>query len=499
MPDPNPLAMAICTHTDNRSHGILNLDNDVLWYIFSINAKMDEISELLTPALLTLWYTSQVCSRWRQVAITSPEMWARVLNLNLFIQTTTNWADEVIRRTGTALMHVSASFNRYQRQSQLKEGFLVEFLNAHWSRIRSLDVKCHEAGLRGEETWKHLFERQAPSLEILIMRSIPGYRITLTSNIAPLLHTLSVEGTELNFRTLRMPTLRKLYIWEPVFGLDLLNALSHLPFLEVLVLQMHGEERGPLQGALDPRNPLPIVTLPHLTSVYFVGDDYCVNFSMSFLAQITPAKGCVLHYAGIYHDNKVPDYKIASSILSKYLQHYTACNPITKAKILGQNFTFNHPSSAYFLFKLGRNWGGEDKNGRLLAALSTIELGGLKILTLFLSRGLAPSRPGVIKFVRSLVSVEELRTNLFTLNYLQDILLSRRKFVLPVLKIIDLECSGESDNLEIVTKFINTRIKTKFPPDNLILRFLYSDELEKAREGYKAHFPGVTVTYAQSR
>ncbi|KDR81092.1 hypothetical protein GALMADRAFT_136148 [Galerina marginata CBS 339.88] len=367
MPDPNPLAISTRTHTDDHSDPILNRDNDVLWYIFSINADMEQNTEDETPALLTLWYTSQVCWRWREIAITSPKMWARILNLNLLSQTGTNWKEVVIRRTGTALLYVRTFSKIYRPQWQLKEGFLGEFLNDHWYRIRSLDLNLYKRGfLSDEETWRRLFERQAPSLEILKMKfpspriNTPSFGITLTSNIAPVLHTLSVEYTGLNFGTLRTSTLRYLVIGSPVPALILLGALRHMPLLEGL--RVSSRELRHLPQGMHAQNPPPIVR----------------------------------------------------------------------------------------------------------------------------------------KLIRSLVSVEVLKTHLCTLDCFQNMLVSYGIIALPALKIIYLECRGELDNLGVITKFIDARIKLGLPLDELILKFRDSAEADNAREALKSTFSGVTVTYTTS-
>ncbi|KDR81100.1 hypothetical protein GALMADRAFT_136154 [Galerina marginata CBS 339.88] len=142
MPDPNSFAVSTHTVTGSQLHAILNLNNDVLWYIFSVNAEMKQSPEGQTPALLTLRQTSQVCSHWRELSISSSSLWARVLNLNFLSQTRPDWREEVTRRAGTAALYIQASnLDFYQhRQWQLRWGVLRQLLNDHWARDRSLDV-----------------------------------------------------------------------------------------------------------------------------------------------------------------------------------------------------------------------------------------------------------------------------------------------------------------------------------------------------------------------
>ncbi|KDR81107.1 hypothetical protein GALMADRAFT_136160 [Galerina marginata CBS 339.88] len=476
MPDLNSFAVSTNTHTDDYSHAILNLDDDVLWYIFSINADMEHDTEGRIPALFTLRYTSQVCSRWRELTIGSPSLWARILNVNLLSQTGTDWKEEVIRRTGTALLHVKALSKLYQPRWSLRRDSLKGLLKPHWSRIRRLDLEFYSLPfLVCEEPWQRLFERQASSLEILkIMFSLPSPHVanpifTLSSDITPILRTLSVAYTGLDFSTLRTPSLRNLDIGSPVSALDLLSALGHMPLLEVL--QASRLESGLLAVGMNAPNPLPTATLPHLTTVKFRSIDGGVDSSLCILAHITPAKGCTLHFFGAYSD-ETPDYEQALSVLSTYLQNYTACSAATTVEIrlVPSQIIFRLDNSSFGHFSFGLDSGSTDKDIAFHSlALSTVGLGGVKILTLSLSKSDA-QRPDVIKFIHSLVSIEVLKADLCTLDYFLDTLLSPGIIALPALKSIYLECQWQLDRLEIVTNFINTRIEWGFPPDELTLR-----------------------------
>ena len=100
---------------------INKLPNDVLFFIFSINADMTDESpqcwddkKLPYRALHVTRHTSQVSKYWRTLVLESPTIWARIIDLELFRPSLESWREEVLRRCGKCLLSVKglSSFER---------------------------------------------------------------------------------------------------------------------------------------------------------------------------------------------------------------------------------------------------------------------------------------------------------------------------------------------------------------------------------------------------
>ncbi|KDR84539.1 hypothetical protein GALMADRAFT_151397 [Galerina marginata CBS 339.88] len=479
MLNSNPSSSRRIHSTDlSKSGPIVNLDNDTLWYIFSLNANMElhfKQPEDMVPALLTLRYASQVCSNWRELAIGSPSLWSRVLDVNLLSQEGADWRNEVIRRTGTALLHVRAS----NGISSWPLAFysLEWLLKAQWSRIRSLVLALEDLNYyTNKKIWIRLFERPAPSLEIFkfLGRDKPGFvdarNFVLFSNTASSLRTLSVAHMKLDLNKFKTPNLCHLVIHSPVSVLDLLNALSHMQVLESLETGSH----KPFIPIQDTHNPLPVATVPRLTRIKFDNIVDCEEVSLSVLAHIIPARGCILKLFATYQQETPGDH--ADTILSTYLTYYTAFIPVTDLELnLYGNLIFfeaGNPSKG-FSFGLDSDIGDFPQHfaSILLSAFSTIGLTTIKTLTLNVSAKEAHPRKltHILEFILALVSVEEFKSNFSTLNLLHDVLLSSEAVVFPRLKAMYLKWIYGPNPLSRVADLVKRRIELGVPPETLTI------------------------------
>ncbi|KDR68745.1 hypothetical protein GALMADRAFT_1027004 [Galerina marginata CBS 339.88] len=134
---------------------------------------MEQKTEMEIPALVTLRYFSQVCSRWRELAVGSPSLWAHVLNFNFLQQKVggQHWGKEVILRSGTAHLHVRAT----------NVGCGGGFLEQVFSRVGSLFNQPNPV--------------LKPSSSISPGRTASfGPEFVLFANNGPLLRTLSARG-----------------------------------------------------------------------------------------------------------------------------------------------------------------------------------------------------------------------------------------------------------------------------------------------------------------
>ncbi|KDR84541.1 hypothetical protein GALMADRAFT_151399 [Galerina marginata CBS 339.88] len=477
-----------CVYPTNHSGPIVNLDNDTLWYIFSLNANMElhfGQPEDTVPALRTLRYISQVCSNWRQLAVGSPSLWSRILDVNLLSQGA-DWRNEVIRRTGTALLDVKAQ--NYDPSLPLALNSLEWLLNAHWSRIRSLVLALdHLHFSPDEEPWFRLFERPAPSMEIFIFLGefVTPPTFVLFSNTAPSLRRLSAAHMRLNLTTFRTPKLCHLVIHSPVSTLDLLNALNQMPVLESL-------ETGSLEPFIpvqDAQYPLPVATLPRLRQIKFEVLD-CADVTLSVLAHILPAKGCVLGFFAIYQQEIPGDHGDIGTILSTYLKHYTAFSPITDLQLTFHSkliiFKAGKRSSKAFSFGLHSDSGDLSAPiiSLLLSTFSTIGLATLKTLTLNHSIKDAHAK-SFTEFILALVSVEELKSSIFPLIPLHDVLLLSNAVALPRLKAIHLDCTYGLDQLSRIAELVHGRMELGVPLETLTLEVRSSTSADEEIQTFR--------------
>ena len=92
-----------------RTAPVHSLHDDLLWKIFSINANMfiDE------GALTTTRLTSQVCQSWRSNLLNTTALWGRLIDFDsLHGLKGTEWAEELVRRSGTSLLWIKGKVNR---------------------------------------------------------------------------------------------------------------------------------------------------------------------------------------------------------------------------------------------------------------------------------------------------------------------------------------------------------------------------------------------------
>ncbi|KDR82245.1 hypothetical protein GALMADRAFT_135605 [Galerina marginata CBS 339.88] len=157
---------------------ISRLHEDILYYIFELNADMylEEESNssdddgqtssdpndnaLNDHALNVIRHTSQVCRCWRGLIIGSPMIWGNIIDLNLLRQVNNLWRKEVIKRTGNSRLSVKGVVKCKGSTGE----FFADLMKNHWLRIRKLNVKIYDYQFLDDETWQAL-QHPAPHLE----------------------------------------------------------------------------------------------------------------------------------------------------------------------------------------------------------------------------------------------------------------------------------------------------------------------------------------------
>ncbi|KJA24806.1 hypothetical protein HYPSUDRAFT_200354 [Hypholoma sublateritium FD-334 SS-4] len=123
---------------------IHNINEDVLLYIFAVNADMFAD----TKALHTTRITSQVCREWRDMMLNAPSLWARLIDMDAFHQSSTpRWWNELMKRSGTALLWIRAHSGLFMLwhthptdRSQRLERFFYRVVSRNWHRIQRLVI-----------------------------------------------------------------------------------------------------------------------------------------------------------------------------------------------------------------------------------------------------------------------------------------------------------------------------------------------------------------------
>ncbi len=119
-----------------RVTGIHILNQDILLYIFTLNADMfTDIMFTNRGALRTTWITSHVCQKWRDLMLATPSLWARMIDMDCFSRTWIVGAtEELIRRSGAAPLWIKAD----------DAEFLLSVIKENWHRIQKLVISDQE-------------------------------------------------------------------------------------------------------------------------------------------------------------------------------------------------------------------------------------------------------------------------------------------------------------------------------------------------------------------
>ncbi|KAH9481101.1 hypothetical protein JR316_0005621 [Psilocybe cubensis] len=160
---------------------ISQLDQDVMWRIFSMNANMnnddefriysnDKLKNKNNRALYTTWHSSQVCRFWRRPLLNAPTLWAQLIDLDGLSSVDDLMKEEIVRRSGLCPLaiagHVFAIFPK-------EKDFFISIIRNNWARIRSLKVSISQSNKIPGDVWDVLSE-PAQTLEHFRIRASNG-------------------------------------------------------------------------------------------------------------------------------------------------------------------------------------------------------------------------------------------------------------------------------------------------------------------------------------
>ncbi|KJA26695.1 hypothetical protein HYPSUDRAFT_36423 [Hypholoma sublateritium FD-334 SS-4] len=250
---------------NNEMAHIHRLNCDTLVQIFEFNTDMFSDYESFR-VLEQARNTSHVCREWRALLLATPGLWARILNFNeiLVSRATPEWIAELLRRTGSAPLHIKADRGLNGYVSTDIARCLFEVLRENWHRVRNLaiSVSDYEWGLNNAPLWDWMYT-PAPRLEMFDVDfgidSLEASRpyAPLFGDRAPSLHTFRGYS----FWDVKAPwlqQLRRMDIDQPFNVYQTLVALQTTANLEILQIDRLSKLR-------DPTPPFPNVHLPQLT------------------------------------------------------------------------------------------------------------------------------------------------------------------------------------------------------------------------------------------
>ena len=215
-----------------------------------------------------LFYMS-ICKYWRNVILRTNILWRNVQFGDGVPHSAT---EKMLQRSGTTPLHLDVCYKDSGEGAYI-QGQDVEFLASSIFRVRKMHIRViHLDRERLKTGVENAPQLQELKVEILYTRNIT-MPIPLVSPDWPLSHleTLYSFGAAYHhISAFFRPTLRRLHLQKspdafcpPVSSV--LRALQDMPLLEELSIIDFSSR---IQRALDTKEPLPDVTLPHLKTLH---------------------------------------------------------------------------------------------------------------------------------------------------------------------------------------------------------------------------------------
>ncbi|KAF9556087.1 hypothetical protein CPC08DRAFT_752711 [Agrocybe pediades] len=297
------------------------LHEDMLWKIFLENTGFlsDSYFGYKGP-LITARHCSQVCRRWRCLFLSSPSIWGRLIDFEDLRQKTDDWRNEVVARSGEALLWVYGSI-----QSSEQLHFLLIFLKKEWKRVQILDIE--ESIYPGTSvTWHEWAFLKAPAPKLSRIRISMPYdtrkRIMpaiLFKNDAPCLEDFRILDFpyKIPTNTSWLPHLTSVALSEAFTTEKMFAALEAMPQLVYLTVKIWNEIR---------HLPARKVVLPNLRMLETNGD--ALN-ATPILQWVAPSSDCCLSTWGrlrtpIQADEEYEQYE---SAVKSYVVPYFSLHP----------------------------------------------------------------------------------------------------------------------------------------------------------------------------
>ncbi|KJA24811.1 hypothetical protein HYPSUDRAFT_38481 [Hypholoma sublateritium FD-334 SS-4] len=458
----------------NSSSIPVNLNNDVLLSIFTMNADMfsDE------RALNTTRIASQVSRQWRDLLLDTPSIWAKLIDMNgIRCAPSYEWGNEVIRRSGFAPLWIKAdsysiadhlrteAANRYY----LFNEFFVSCIRGNWRRIQKLVIKdlscsfcltlamlCFPAPQLEE------FDVSRPDLDEEIGRS------SLFAGDAPILRRFSFGYYVVDPAA---PWLHHLHFIELDSAYSIRDALAVLS----ATLNLQELKIDDLMIS-DLSIPLPIVSLPHLKHVQSLGRPHPCAALLDHL-EIPLLCSSTMWVDSWSHDTPIELLSMVNTFI-RYAERYLASRifniirlDYTPEKYVSLECETKRPVKCQFRLSFPLHM---DHDSTLLATfVNHLALLDLSSFTRLRLRTNGPLKSSFAPLFNRLSSLNTMSIDTRALGYLmvlQDHMiatnLEETTIVFPLLKVINVGATSggfTAKHVEITMKYILPRIRNGYP------------------------------------
>ncbi|KDR74621.1 hypothetical protein GALMADRAFT_249525 [Galerina marginata CBS 339.88] len=428
---------------------IFNLDQGILWRIFSILAHIKG-NDNNPRALISLRRLSQVSTSWRELILASPSLWGRVIDFACLQQPSDDWRIEVLRRTDNSPLYIQAWLGH--GDSRL-EAFLALILEKQWTRIRWLNIGLGRSCPLAEDAMWRTFQTPAPQLEhysVVLERPPPRsllatIGLNMFGNHAPLIkHFASADFKIRGLHSNWLTDIRNLHFTCHFAAPEFLDVLSQMPFLETLEVFTDAEEAEmPVIG----KNMLQTVTLPHLKD-FGVNTGQAMNKYLAVLEHLVLPAVCEFRFqtgvAALVQSNLVAAQRVLHSYFELCFKHFSPYDLILEMD--KRNFNL---SACGFSFSFGLEFDRDIPDPCMFLkglGSSSVPLEDIIRCSIVISgHNLPPNDANFSQTLALLSSVEELEVNPNALRFLSPMLTEGDVIPMPALRELVI---SEFDNLD---------------------------------------------------
>ena len=452
------------------------LNSDVLWIIFSFNTfsdddftKGDDNRVPTDKFLLTARHTSQVCKLWRSIMLSSPRVWANVLNFRYLQQKDNTWRNEVLRRTGTALLSV---IGHDLKKDAPGINFFLSLVSQKARRIRRIltSTKGDHQGVAYDLSWTSIFLQEVPHLEIACFTyyNAQGYsglnkslsKIVLFNNKRSKIHTLILRGFQLFLPGPWNATIRRLEIEMGIIEHPFILSLNCMRQLESLYIKK-------LRIMEDPEEE---VKIPNIRQFYFENN---LRSAAVLLDLMLPTEGSTSSITIIERESDILPDQLQSRLCNGLIRHLKGrfsdklSLNIQNSRIkLANALTFSTLETINATFTLSFNFFTDIIQCLLLNILSAGSIAtSITHLDLYLDYFEFGKHDGVDELVEclfnSMQSVEVLCTTMYDLPILTE-RLHKPEICFPRLHTLAMKPQTQSITITLVD-FIEKRRRVGFP------------------------------------
>ena len=202
--------MALTSNSANEP-AIHRLVDDILAYIFLLNATPPQGPPIVEHA--TTVATSQVCARWRSIALDCHTIWGLIID---YRRQPLKWIEALLDRSNPSLLDIGSRINKVLLE-ELEDGGqargVLELVFNHIDRLRIFNLYLSAS------SWELLCSRflqmPAPNLEFMhiVLHNAAGHLThPLFNNHAPNLQSLGLEQCMIDFTSPVLTSLTELNV-----------------------------------------------------------------------------------------------------------------------------------------------------------------------------------------------------------------------------------------------------------------------------------------------